>query len=332
MRELLRQSARELTAHSEVPLWHGRRVLALDSTVLRVPNVAECADHFGGMTSACGKFRPLARSSALLDVARDCVVDAVIGTYADDDRSLAKQHLAVLESGDLLLMDRGYPSREWLQQLADKGVSYCARISHQRWASVKSFVRGNSDDALVDLGTASQPLAARLLRHVLPNGTMLILATNVLDPQLQPRQFADLYHQRWRIEEVFKLLKARLQVENWSGYLPHTVIQDFYASLTRTNCAATLALDARPDLVNMGAPVIEKGWQIKLNRTFALKSLRHQLPKLLLALDCTAIVDKLVARLRSPTAVERTRPDRSNPRGKKDKVRLAGFHASYKAA
>lgn len=50
---------------------------------------------------------------------------------------------------------------------------------------------------------------------------------------------------RWSLEEAFKLIKARLQFENWSGILPHTVTQDFYAPLLRANCAVVLAWAAR---------------------------------------------------------------------------------------
>lgn len=331
LRELLGHSAIVIAQHSETPLWHGRRVLALDSTTLRVPNVAECADDFGGMHTSCGKFRPMARASALLDVARGTFIDAVLGGYADDDRSLATQHLAHLAPGDLVVMDRGYPSRNWLRQLGDRQIGFCARIGHP-WAQVKRFLRGQDDDAEVDLGEPGQPLRLRLLRAVLPNGSILTLVTNVLDRHLSPTDFADLYRCRWRIEETFKLIKARLQVENWSGNLPHTVKQDFFASLVRANCAAVLALAARPQ-ENALAPessIDASGWRVRLNRTLALKSLRHYLPRLLLDMNLKELLLTLIARLRAPTAVERTRPNRTAPRMKG--VRIAGFHPAYKAA
>jgi hypothetical protein len=109
LRELVGHSAQLCAQHSLVAHWRGRRVLALDSTTLRVPDVPECAQHFGGMHTACGKFRPLARASAVLDVARGTFADAVLGGFADDDRTLATCHLEGLRAGDLLLMDRGYP-------------------------------------------------------------------------------------------------------------------------------------------------------------------------------------------------------------------------------
>lgn len=128
LRELIPYSARLCTQHAEAPLWHGRRVLALDSTVLKVPKVPECAAHFGGMQPSNAAFRPLARASALLDVARGTFVDAVLGGYAEDDRSLAARHLQHLGRGDLLVMDRGYPSRDWLGPLVERQVSFCARM------------------------------------------------------------------------------------------------------------------------------------------------------------------------------------------------------------
>jgi hypothetical protein len=334
LRALLAQSSRLITDHHPEPCWAMRRVVAIDATTLRVPRTPECAEYFGGMTTSCGKFRPLARASALYDVARGCFVDAVIGGLATDERKLAAHHLDALGPNDLLLMDRGYPSRSWFGALNARGVGFCARISSVRWGSVVRFERSDSSDEFVDLGTPDSPLPLRLLRHVLPNGSTLILATNILDSQITPAAFADLYHSRWRIEEGFKLLKARLQVENWSGVLPHTVLQDFFAALVRINCAAVLALEIKTSS-STGKPEGEEspsslGWRSALNATLVIKALRHYLPRLLLERDNAGVLTKLLVRLRSPGASEKTRANRKEDRPKG--VRLAGFHPAYKAA
>ncbi|TVT71415.1 MAG: hypothetical protein FHP92_16930 [Denitromonas halophila] len=73
-----------------------------------------------------------------------------------------------------------------------------------------------------------------------------------------------------------------------------------------------------------------KGWRNRINRTLALKSLRHFLPRLLLSLDPHSLLQHLIERLRAPSTIERTRPDRRAPRNKG--VRIAGFHFTYKAA
>lgn len=332
LRSLIGFTARSIAQHCEVPRWHGLRVLALDSTVLRVPAVPECVEFFGGMHTACGSFRALARASALLDVARDCFVDACVGAYSEDDRALARHHLPALGSQDLLVMDRGYPSRDLFAQLAQQGVKFCARLSHS-WSEAKRVLRGTVADQRCELGSANAPLPLRILRHALPNGTVLVLVTNVMDAGITPEDFAALYRGRWRIEECFKLIKARLQVENWSGVLPHTVAQDFYAALVRANCAAALALEADPKHAGLHPPTPDnKGWRRALNCTLVIKCLRHALPQLLLNIDVEALLARLLARLRSPGAQELTRANRQAPRPRHDRVRLAGFHFAYKSA
>lgn len=331
-RALVSHSGQVFAAHAEAPSWHGRRVLALDGSTLRVPDVPECDAHFGGMNTSCGRFRPLARASALFDVARGAFVDVVLGGFDEDERSLARRHLEFVGPNDLLLMDRGYPSRDLFHELISQGVPFCARISEATWASVGHFAGAEHSDAVVDLGQPGAPLPLRLIRVLRPDGTQLLVATNLFEQQGTPEQFAQLYRARWRIEEAFKLIKARLQVENWSGILPHTVEQDFYASVARANCAAVLAWAARPQdaALDPEAGLDDRGWRQRLNRTLTLKSLRHYLPRLLLAMDLSTLIERLLERLRSPSAIERTRPNRSEPRRKG--VRIADHHCAYKAA
>lgn len=332
LRSLIGFSARSIAEHCQVPRWHGLRVLALDSTVLRMPAVPECAEHFGGMNTAGGRFRALARASALLDVARDCFVDAFVGRYSEDDRSLAQHHLPVLGTQDLLVMDRGYPSRDLFAQLVRQDVKFCARLSNS-WSVTKRVLRAGLADQIHEMGTSDAPLPLRILRHALPNGTVLVLITNVLATDITAKDFAALYRGRWRIEECFKLIKARLQVENWSGVLPHTVEQDFYAALVRANCAAALALEADPKHACLYPPEPDgKGWRRALNCTLVIKSLRHALPRLLLNIDLENLLAQLLARLRRPGSRELTRADRPATRPRHDRVRLAAFHFAYKSA
>ena len=109
-----------------------------------------------------------------------------------------------------------------------------------------------------------------------------MLVTNVLDETLSPEDFCRALPRTLAHRETFKLIKARLQVENFS-VLPHTVEQDFYATLVRSNCAAALALAARPELPASARRPSTPAAGAKLNRTLALKSLRRYLPQLLLA-------------------------------------------------
>lgn len=63
------------------------------------------------------------------------------------------------------------------------------------------------------------------------------LTPPLFDSTLFPAsQFADLYHQRWRIEEAFRRLKHRLGLEHVSGLSQLAVEQDVAAKVL---CAVT---------------------------------------------------------------------------------------------
>ena len=52
-------------------------------------------------------------------------------------------------------------------------------------------------------------------------------------------EFKELYHHRWSEEEAFKLLKSRVELEDFSGKTAKAVKQDFHAKiLMMTLCAA----------------------------------------------------------------------------------------------
>ena len=68
--------------------------------------------------------------------------------------------------------------------------------------------------------------SVRLVRVPLKTGQIEILATSLLDASRWPAaDFAALYQQRWRIEEAFRHLKCRLQLEQFGGETPQAIRQ-----------------------------------------------------------------------------------------------------------
>jgi hypothetical protein len=57
--------------------------------------------------------------------------------------------------------------------------------------------------------------------------------------------FKELYHTRWPVEEDYKALKSRIEVENWSGKSVLAVYQDFHAKVFTKNLTALLTYPAR---------------------------------------------------------------------------------------
>ena len=105
--------------------------------------------------------------------------------------------------------------------------------------------------------------------------------TNLLDPAAFPaREFGDLYHQRWRIEEAFKRLKHRLNLEHVSGLSQQAAMHDFAAKIV---CDNLQSLATETALREASLPATRR-----INRAAAHSILKPLLPALLLGADIAA--------------------------------------------
>lgn len=70
------------------------------------------------------------------------------------------------------------------------------------------------------------------MRVDLPSGDLEVLVSSLTDLKTYPTAiFADSYHQRWGVEEDYKVLKSRLNIENFSSVSVEGVLQDIHAKL-----------------------------------------------------------------------------------------------------
>ncbi|MGY6214396.1 IS4 family transposase [Methylolobus aquaticus] len=199
----------------------------------------------------------LARALGLYATDARLMLKATLAPYLTGERALLATLLPHLESTDLLLMDRGFPAVWLFTLLQQRGLPFLARLDGTQWPCVDAFLRSGQDDTVVTrcVGAEARKQAAaagqtvtdntltfRLLKVVMPNGTVEVLATSLTDAETYPATaFADLYHARWTIEEAFKLLKHRLHLEQFTGELPESIRQDFHAKVFTANLAQALA-------------------------------------------------------------------------------------------
>lgn len=244
--------------------WCGFNLLAIDGTTLRVPDEKPILDCFGAWNSTKGKNPcPKARASQMFDVLNKVTIDAIISPKSEGERELAAFHFLKLQPDDLILLDRGYPA-QWLFKLAlSMSSQFCARISYKKWKVVKKFYASGKKEQIVkiemtplskrkcfELGLDTKPMTVRLVRIELESGESEILITSLTDMDKYPhRAFAELYHLRWPVEEDYKTLKYRLQVENFSGKTVHSVYQDFHAKLFSKNLTAIIAATTKNEII-----------------------------------------------------------------------------------
>ena len=317
--------------------WHGLRLLAVDGSTAELPNTPEIIEHFGAWHPAAGGLCPLARVSQMFDVLNQVTLDAIIAPKALGERALAALHFAALKAGDLVLMDRGYPAFWLFALILAQKAHFCARMPLGVWGVVDRFVATGLAEQIVTLypsyearrecharGLSTEPLTVRLIRVELPSGEIEVLATSLLDSNAYPVSvFKDLYHHRWPVEEDYKAMKCRIEVENFSGKSVLAVYQDFHAKVFTMNLTAILAQPAQKVVQQESQ---EKKYTYQINMTNAFSKMKDTVVLLLRRANILPLLQRLWQLMIK--TIEPIRPGRSYPRKKRGKPKR--FPMAYK--
>lgn len=192
--------------------WHGRRVFAIDGTKINLQRGHDLERAFG---IPDGAYCPQLLLSVLLDVCARAPVDLVVDSFASSERDQLFEMLPSLQGGDVLVLDRGYPSHEVIQELAAAKIDFLIRLPEsQTFAAVDSLREEKGDDYLyyVDPPPGSPPhwkrLVLRAVRLVGPDGAESFFFTSLRRDEFSRANLRELYHLRWQAEEFYKLMKS----------------------------------------------------------------------------------------------------------------------------
>lgn len=342
----LNQSAIVNTLYSddEYHKFWGFRLLAVDGSKVVLPNTEEVREEFGTIRYSNGKNdeiegeHPYALASVLYDVLNRIAVDAQLGKAKAYEVDLAIEHLAHTQAGDLLTMDRNYPSYRMLAELVHHSRDFVIRCSSASFAAARKMLKGEGKASqivtlkpcaeqkpLIQKRGLPMSLKVRFVRVRLSTGEYEVLVTSLCDKDLYPTaEFLELYHLRWGIETFYGLLKTRLELENFTGTQAEAVRQDFHATVYLTGLESILtdAAQKQLDAKNTQFPQ-------KVNRSVSFNAIKHHAFDLLFGDDEIELLEeKLTALfLMNPTIV---REHRNPPRKKKSARRLLNYHKRQK--
>lgn len=318
--------------HFAYQTWHGFRLRAVDGSTVQLPDTPDIVAHFGRWGSV-----PLARVSQMFDPLNKITLEALIGPKALGEREYAARHFALIGSGDLVLLDRGYPAFWLFVLILSRDTQFCARVSLGVWNVVDQFVASGLPEQIVALSpcsTAQQdcqarqlpthPITVRLVRVELEQGQVEVLVTSLLDQARYPYAvFKELYHLRWPVEEDYKVIKLRVEVENWSGKSALSIYQDFHAKVFTANLTAILAQPAQTEVARQSQ---SKQYTYQVNFTHLLSKMKDTVVRLLRG---PAVEDILTSLWQIMLCtIEPIRPGRHYPRNKTGRVRR--FAMAYK--
>jgi hypothetical protein len=283
----------------EVRLWHGHRLLAIDSSLLRLPNEEEVGERFGWVdcknnTGPCGRYAQ-GRLSILTDVLNRMALDTRLVNWKQDERSLGCEHLAKLKEMDLVLLDRGYAGYEVFAQLVKAKGFFVCRCSANGFAAVNNlFARGDAGRSQTVVITPPNGTMKEIRQRELPekitirfvsirlsSGELEVLATNLLDEQKYSAEvLGEVYGNRWGIETYYGLLKGRLDLENFSGRTVESVLQDLHATVFLSNFESVVT---RPSAQTLATGSMEHRHEKAINHAVSFHTIKSHIVELLLS-------------------------------------------------
>jgi len=220
--------------------WKGHEIYAVDGSKINLPRPLLKQ---GYRTPSDKAHYPQGLLSCLYQLKSKIPVDFDLVSHGDE-RRLAQAHLAVLSANDVVVYDRGYFSYALLEEHLKRGIHPVFRLRTKANKVVDAFIASTAVDQVVEI-PASQKIRAdrkkqepdascktirlRLLKYTVA-GTTYLLGTTLLDQQRYPiKELSALYHSRWGIEELYKVSKQLMAIEEFHGQSERGVKQELFA-------------------------------------------------------------------------------------------------------
>lgn len=216
----------------------------------------------------------------------------------------------------LHIFDRGFFSYETLATLTKRGQNFvvrCPRKSFKclnpifenegKWSQVKTLHVPKDQRKNIKDKNLEETIKVRFVRVILPTGEIEILATSLMDESLTARDFQDLYHLRWGVEDFFKVLKSRLNLENFTGHSVEAVRQDFWSTIFISNYETIMTMDVEKE-INHEKP--DECLEIKINKAISFNAIKNMAFELLFDEEpAEETVEKLTRLFKTNTLVVR---------------------------
>lgn len=262
----------------------------------------------------------------LCEVHEGIIIDAQMKAYYTSERELALKHLEAFESyhqkKDLIIFDRGYPSRKLIATLHDKEMKYLMRVQRSFYSLIDESTQ---KDFYLTMEYQKKSYRVRVVKLELPTGEKETLLTNLGRKSFKKSEFMSLYFKRWPIETKYNTLKNKLEIENFSGRTLISVQQDFYATMYISNLVAITKIMSDEEIKKQ-AKDKELKYKYQTNESRLISQLKDEMILCLLIEDPmkrSEVMERIIqvaARNKSPIRSERSF-DRKDPEKRRRSIR-----------
>ena len=241
----------------ETPTWNGHRVFAVDGSKLNMP--MGLLNYGYKISKDTKRHYPNGMMSCLYNLHEQVVYDFELVPH-NDERSCAIEHLKHLAVNDLVIFDRGYFSYLMLHLVMEHKVQAVFRIqSGNVNGKIQAFLDSDRTDEIIEYSPSAavksenkkrgynleiRPITTRLIKYTIKGETYVCLTTLTDQVKYPVTCFSDLYHSRWGIEELYKVSKAFIDVEDFHSQTERTVKQELYGHLLLINMSRIFEWDS----------------------------------------------------------------------------------------
>ena len=308
-KHLFEITVRGMMDDSQMTRFKGYRVFAIDGTELYLEPTKELVARYGQKKN---NLNCKAKVSMLCEVHEGIIIDAQMEAYYTSERELALKHLEAFEAyhqkKDLIIFDRGYPSRKLIATLHDKEMKYLMRVQRSFYSLIDESTQ---EDFYLTMEYQKKCYKVRVVKLELPTGETETLLTNLGRKSFKKSEFMSLYFKRWPIETKYNTLKNKLEIENFSGRTLISVQQDFYATMYLSNLVAITKIMSDEEIKKQ-AKDKELKYKYQTNESRLISQLKDEMILCLLIEDPmkrSEVMERIIqeaARNKSPIRSERS--------------------------
>jgi len=223
--------------------WKHHRIFGVDGSKINVPRQLKKQ---GYKTPSENVNYPQGLISSLYQLKSQIPYDFDLVSHGNE-RTLAINHLKALKQDDVVVYDRGYFSYAMLYHHNESKIHAVFRLQKNASKVINDFMLSDKTDLIVTILPPKSsikeiklknpeiefiPIKLRLVKYTY-SGTTYTLGTSLLDNErYNIVELSDLYHARWGIEELYKISKALINIEEFHSQYEMGIKQELFAHFT----------------------------------------------------------------------------------------------------
>lgn len=193
----------EFYTDNEYKTWKGFRLLGIDGSRIALPNSEEVLDHFGYLKNQSEMRVPMGQISTCYDLLNELILNSSIEKFERGEQEIAIEHLNKIQGNNLFIYDRGYGMLWFMYYHINQNKDFVIRLKRKAFKEIGGCFESDERSKIIEikeLGEDSQiqldnrkikfkPFKIRLIKVVLKNGEVEVLATTLLDEEQYPSKF-----------------------------------------------------------------------------------------------------------------------------------------------